>query len=267
VTVLEFLPRILAQTDAEIAALLHRSLVKQGIQFHVETRVTGAATQGGQVIVNATAAGEGMVFQGDKVLVAVGRRPAGAGLGLEETGVKVEDKTGRVLVDDRYQTTIAGIYAIGDLIAGPMLAHKAEHEAMAMVEMLAGRKSHVNYAAIPSVVYTAPEVASVGLTEEEVKAANRPYRVGKFPFTATPRARCLDETEGMVKVIADAKTDRLLGVHILGARASEFISEAVLAMEYAGSAEDIARTCHAHPTMSEALMEAARAAYDTPLQI
>jgi dihydrolipoamide dehydrogenase len=267
VTVLEFLPRILPLGDGEIAALLHKALVKQGIQFHVETRVRGASTQGGQVIVNAQAGGEGVDFQGDKVLVAVGRRPYTAGLGLQEAGVAVEERSGRVPVDERFQTNVPGVYAIGDLIAGPMLAHKAEHEGMAVAEMLAGKKPHVNYAAIPSVIYTAPEVASVGLTEEQVKENGQPYRVGKFPFTASARARCLDETEGLVKVITDSRTDRLLGVHILGPRASELIAEAVLAMEFAGSAEDIARTCHAHPTLSEALAEAARAAYDVPLQI
>jgi dihydrolipoamide dehydrogenase len=265
VTVIEFLPRILSLSDAEIAGLLHKSLVKQGLQFHVETRVTGGSTQGGKVIVSAEAHGEEVDFQGDKVLVAVGRRPVTAGLGLEEAGVAVEEGSGRVKVDDGFATSVPGVYAIGDLIAGPMLAHKAEHEGIALAERLAGRHAEVNYAAIPSVVYTAPEVASVGLTEEQVRGTGRAYRTGKFPFTANGRAHCLDETEGLVKVLADAETDRLLGVHILGPRASEFISEAVLAMEYAGSAEDIARTCHAHPTLSEALWEAARAAYDVPI--
>src|SRR5262249_25352915 len=167
--------------------------------------------------------------------------------------------TGRVTVNEKYQTSVPGIYAIGDLIAGPMLAHKAEEEGMACAELLAGKKAQVNYAAIPSVIYTWPELASVGLTEEQVKESGKEYRTGKFPFAANGRARCLDETEGMVKVIADARTDRLLGVHILGPRASELIAEAVAFMEFAGSAEDIARTCHAHPTLSEALREAALA--------
>jgi dihydrolipoamide dehydrogenase len=267
VTVIEFLPGILPQADREIAALLHKFLSRQGLQFRLESRVTGASTQGGEVIVNASFKGEGVVFQGDKVLVAVGRRPYTAGLGLEEAGVRVEERTGRVPVDGQFQTNVHGVYAIGDLIAGPMLAHKAEEEGIAVAELLAGKKPHVNYDAIPSVVYTAPEVASVGLTEEQVREIGRAYRVGKFPFTANPRARCLDETEGLVKVIADAKTDRLLGVHILGPRASELIGEAVLALEFGGSAEDIARTCHAHPTLSEALMEAARGAYDTTIQL
>jgi dihydrolipoamide dehydrogenase len=259
VTVVEFLPRILAQGDAEIAGLLHKALSKQGLNFHVETKVTSASVQGGQVIVNAQSKGGSVLFQGDKVLVAVGRRPVTGGLGLEEAGVSVDAKTGRVVVDEHFETTVKGIYAIGDLIEGPMLAHKAMEEGVALVEQLAGKKTQVNYATIPSVIYTWPEVASVGQTEDQVKESGREYRVGKFPFLANGRARCLDETEGLVKIIADAKTDRLLGVHIFGPRASELVAEAVLAMEYAGSAEDIARTCHAHPTLSEALHEAALA--------
>ncbi|HEV3262685.1 MAG TPA: dihydrolipoyl dehydrogenase [Gemmataceae bacterium] len=256
VTVVEFLPRILALGDVEIAGLLHKSLAKQGLKLQTETKVVSASTQGGRVVVNGQAKGENVIYQGDKVLVAVGRRPCTSGLGLEEAGVALEPKTGQVRVDESFQTSVPGVYAIGDLIAGPMLAHKAQDEGIACAEILAGKKAHVNYAAIPSVVYTWPEVASVGLTEEQVKEAGREYRVGKFPFAANGRARCLDEHEGLVKVIADAKTDRLLGVHIIGPRASDLIAEAVLAMEFAGSAEDIARTCHAHPTLSEAVREA-----------
>jgi dihydrolipoamide dehydrogenase len=267
VTVLEFLPRILAQTDQEIAQLLQKSLTRQGLRFHLDTRVSSASTQGGQVIVNAESKGETVVFQGDKVLVAVGRRPYSAGLGLEEAGIALEERTGRVLVDEGFQTKVPGIYAIGDLIAGPMLAHKASEEGIVLVERLAGRAAHVNYDTIPSAIYTWPEVASVGLTEEQVKEAGREYKVGRFPFAASARAKCLDETEGLVKVIADAKTDRVLGVHILGPRASELIAEPVLAMEFAASAEDIARTCHAHPTLSEAVGEAARAAWDVSLNL
>jgi dihydrolipoamide dehydrogenase len=259
VTVVEFLPRILPLTDAEIAGLLHKSLVKQGLTIRTGTRVTAAAVQGGQVVVSAQAGEETVQFQGDKVLVAVGRRPYTAGLGLEEAGVKVEERTGRVVVDERYQTSVPGVYAIGDLIAGPMLAHKAEDEGVACVELLAGKAGHVNYDAIPSVIYTWPEVASVGLTEEQVKEQGRPYRVGKFPFAANGRARCLGETEGLVKILADEKTDRVLGVHIFGPRASDLIAEAVAVLEFSGSAEDIARTCHAHPTLSEAVREAALA--------
>jgi dihydrolipoamide dehydrogenase len=221
--------------------------------------VASASVQGGQVIVNAQAKGESVLFQGDKVLVAVGRRPLTAGLGLEEAGVTLEEKAGRVLVNEHFETKAPGVYAIGDLIAGPMLAHKAEEEGVALAEHLAGKKSHVNYATIPSVIYTWPEVASVGQTEEQVKEAGREYKVGKFPFLANGRARCMDETEGMIKILADAKTDRLLGVHIIGPRASELIAEAVVAMEFGGSAEDIARICHAHPTLSEAVHEAALA--------
>jgi dihydrolipoamide dehydrogenase len=259
VTVIEFLPRILPQADAEMAALLHKSLTRQGLVIHVDTRVTGASLQAGQVIVNAQRRGENVLFQGDKVLVAVGRRPVTAGLGLEEAGVAIDERTGRIQVDDHFATTAEGVHAIGDCIAGPMLAHKAMEEGAAVVEHLAGQKPHVNYDAIPSVVYTWPELASVGWTEEQAKESGADYRTGKFPFLANGRARCLDETEGQVKILADARTDRILGVHILGARASELIAEAVLAMEFAGSAEDLARTCHAHPTLSEAVHEAALA--------
>lgn len=258
VTVVEFLPRLVPQMDAEIAAALQRSLGKQGLKIQTDSRVVSAATQAGRVMVTAQAKGES-VYQADKVLVAVGRRPCTAGLGLEEAGVELDAGTGRVRVNATFQTNLAGIYAIGDLIAGPMLAHKAEDEGIAVAELLAGKKGHVNYATIPSVVYTWPEVASVGLTEEQVKDSGRAYRVGKFPFSANGRARCLDEPEGMVKIIADAQTDRILGVHIFGARASDMIAEAVVAMEYAASAEDLARTCHAHPTLTEAVREAALA--------
>ena len=203
-----------------------------------------------------------MTFKGDKVLVAVGRRPYTAGLGLEEVGVGVENKTGKVLVNDKYETSVPGVFAIGDLIAGPMLAHKASEEGIACVENLAKKSGHVNYGAIPSVIYTAPELAAVGLTEEQVKESGRTYKVGKFPFQANGRGICRDETEGLVKIITDAKTDRLLGMHILGPRASDMIAEGVLALEFGASAEDIARTCHGHPTLSECVGEAARAAWE-----
>ncbi len=261
VTVLEFLPRILANSDSEMAALAQKSLARQGLAFHLETRVTDAATQAGQVVVRASRKGEEVTFQGDRVLVAVGRRPCTTGLGLEEIGVALEERTGFVKVDDAYRTSVPGIHAIGDLIGNPMLAHKAMEEGVACVEQLAGHAAQVNYAAIPSVVYTWPELASVGLTEEQVKETGKEYRAGKFPFAASGRARCLGETEGLVKVLADAHTDRLLGVHIFGPRASELIAEAVTVLEFAGSAEDIARISHAHPTLSEAVAEAARAAY------
>jgi dihydrolipoamide dehydrogenase len=259
VTVVEFLPRLLPLSDAEIAGLLLRALTKQGLTFHLNTKVTGAAAQGGKVLVQAQSHSQDMQLPGDKVLVAVGRRPYTAGLGLKEAGVTVDEKSGRVLVDEGFQTNVPGVYAIGDLITGPMLAHKAEEEGVALAERLAGKQTHVNYDTIPSVIYTWPEVASVGLTEEQVREAGREYKVGKFAFLANARARCLDETEGLVKILADAKTDRLLGVHIIGPRASELIAEAVSVMEFGGSAEDIARTCHSHPTLSEAVREAALA--------
>jgi dihydrolipoamide dehydrogenase len=259
VTVVEFLPNILPLTDGEIAGQLHRSLIKQGLEFHLEHKVTGSTKSGGQVVVKATGKNGDVQFTGDKVLAAVGRKPYTKDLGLKESGVTIEEKSGRIPVNDDFQTNVASVYAIGDLINGPMLAHKAEEDGVACVERLAGKKTHVNYDLVPSVIYTWPEVASVGQTEEQVKQSGREYRVGKFPFSANPRARCMDETEGLVKILADAKTDRVLGVHIFGPRASDMIAEAVAVMEFAGSAEDIARICHAHPTLSEAVKEAALA--------
>ena len=262
VTVLEFLPRILAITDGEIAAEVHKLLTKQGFEIHVDTKVTGAKVKGEQVTVTAQAkGGKELSFSGDRVLVAVGRRPYTAGLGLDDVGVKTDAKSGRVEVDEHYQTSVPGVYAIGDLIAGPMLAHKASEEGVVCVETLAGMKPHVNYDAIPSVIYMWPEVASVGLTEEQVKERGTEYRVGRFKFSATGRAKAMDEQDGFVKVLADVKTDRVLGVHILGPRASDLIAECVTIMEYKGSAEDIARCTHAHPTLSEAVGEAARMAW------
>jgi dihydrolipoamide dehydrogenase len=257
VTVLEFLPRILPLSDGEIAEALHRSLVKQGLTFHLDTKVTRAGAQGGEVVVHASSKGKELEFRCDKVLVAVGRRPYVTGLGLKELGVTIDEKTGKVQVDEDFETNVPGVYAIGDLIDGPMLAHKAEEDGVAFAEGLSGMKAHVNYDTVPSVIYTWPEVASVGPTEEQVKSSGREYRVGRFPFSANPRARCMDESEGLVKVIADAKTDRLLAVHVFGPRASDMIAEAVSVMEFGGSAEDVGRICHAHPTLSEALKEAA----------
>jgi dihydrolipoamide dehydrogenase len=259
VSVVEFLPSLLPLNDREVADALHKALVKQGLTFHLETKVTGATIKAGQVSVTAQGGGKDVQFQGDRVLVAVGRRPYTADLGLPEAGVKLDERSGRVMVDDGFRTNAANIYAIGDLISGPMLAHKAEDEGIALAEQLAGKKTHVNHDTIPSVIYTHPEVAAVGKTEEQVKESGREYRVGKFPFSANARARCLDEAEGFVKVVADTKTDRVLGVHIIGPRASELIAEAVSVLEFSGSAEDIARTCHAHPTLSEAVREAALA--------
>jgi dihydrolipoamide dehydrogenase len=261
VTVLEFLPKILPLNDGEIAALAQKSLGKQGLEFHLGTKVTGATVKDGTVTVQAETGSEKVSFQGDRVLVAVGRRPAVAGLGLEEAGVTFDARTGKVAVNDHFETNVKGVYAIGDLIAGPMLAHKASEEGIAFAERLAGGAAHVNYETIPSVIYTWPELAAVGRTEEQLKEAGIEYRSGKFPFTASGRARCMDETEGVVKVLADAKTDRVLGVHIFGPRASDLIAECVTVMEFKGSAEDIARIVHAHPTLSESVAEAARLAW------
>jgi dihydrolipoamide dehydrogenase len=262
VTVIEFLPRILSISDGEIVKEVHKLLQKQGLEFHLETKVTGATVKGSKVAVTAQGKdGKEQTFEGDRVLVAVGRRPYVAGLGLDEAGVQYDPKTRQIAVDENYRTNVPGVYAIGDLIAGPMLAHKASEEGIVCVERLAGMKPHVNYDAIPSVIYIWPEVASVGLTEEQVKEKGIQYKVGRFKFAATGRAKAMDEQDGFVKVIADAKTDRVLGVHILGPRASDLIAECVTIMEYHGSAEDIARCCHAHPTLSEAVGEAARMAW------
>ncbi len=262
VTVIEFLPRILAISDGEVANEVHKLLVKQGFEFHLDTKVTGATVKGDSVTVTAqTKDGKELSIQGDRVLVAVGRRPYTTGLGLDDVGVKYDPKSGRVEVDGHFQTSVPGIFAIGDLIAGPMLAHKASEEGVVFAETLAGMKPHVNYDAIPSVIYIWPEVASVGLTEEQLKEKGIEYRTGKFKFSATGRAKAMDEQDGFVKVLADAKTDRVLGVHILGPRASDLIAECVTIMEYKGSAEDIARCTHAHPTLSEAVGEAARMAW------
>jgi dihydrolipoamide dehydrogenase len=260
VTVIEFLPRIVPLADHEMGALLQKSLAKQGLEFHLETKVTGAKVAGGRATVSAESkGGKTLSYDCDRVLVAVGRRPFTEGLGLSEVGVNVDAKTGRVPVDNRFRTNVPTISAIGDLIDGPMLAHKAEDEGIAWAELLAGKAGHVDYDTIPSVIYTWPELASVGFTEEEVKERKLDYRVGKFPFLANGRAKAMDETEGLVKILADAKTDCILGVHIVGPRASDMIAEAVTAMEFSGSAEDVARTCHAHPTLSEAVKEAALA--------
>lgn len=266
VTVLEFLPRLLPANDAELAKAIERSLKKQGLDIHLETKVTGATKKNSRIVVRAEEGGKQVDFAGDKVLVAVGRRPFSAGLGLNEIGVKTEEKTGRVIVNERFETSVPGIYAIGDLIRGPMLAHKASEEGIAAAELIAGKAGHVNYLTIPSVMYTHPEVAAVGLTEEQAKEAGRKYKVGKFNIAITGRAKCLDEIEGFVKIIADADSDRILGMHVIGPRASELIAEGVVAMEFFASAEDLARTCHAHPTLSEAVGEAARAAWDKAIQ-
>jgi len=258
VTVLEMLPTILAGADEEMATATERVLKKQGLNFYTNAKVTGMKEIDGQQNVTFEWEGKALQEPADVVLVAVGRRAFTGGLGAAEIGIAL-DPRGRVVVEKDYRTSVPNIYAIGDVIAGPMLAHKAEEEGIAVMELLAGRAGHVNYELIPGVVYTAPEMASVGQTEEQLKAATIAYKVGKFRFAANGRALCMDEAEGFVKVLADAKTDRVLGVHILGPQASVLIAEAAAVMEFGGSAEDIGRTCHAHPTLSEALKEAALA--------
>ena len=260
VTVVEFLDRIVPTMDGEVGKLFHRILGKQGLKFRLSTKVTAAKAgkKGVTLTVEPAAGGAAETIETDVVLVAIGRRPYTAGLGLEAVGVRM-DKRGRIEVDHRFQTSVPGIYAIGDCIPGPMLAHKAEDEGYICVEMIAGQSGHLNYDAVPGIVYTWPEVAMVGKTEEELKAAGIAYRVGKFPFTANGRARAMESTDGFVKLLADAKTDALLGAHIIGPDAGALIAECVTTIEYGGSAEDIARTCHAHPTLSEAVREAALA--------
>ncbi len=260
VVIVEFLDHILPGIDSEVARQFHRMLQKQGIAFKLASKVTGIDTSGKalKVKVEPAAGGTAEAIEADSVLVAIGRVPFTDGLGLDAVGVKRDDR-GRVVVDPHLRTNIAGIYAIGDVIAGPMLAHKAEEEGVAAAEIIAGQAGHVNYDVIPNVVYTYPEIASVGKTEEELKQAGIAYQVGKFPFTANSRARALLMTDGFVKILADAKTDRVLGVHILGPDAGTMIAEAAIAMEFGASSEDIARTCHAHPTLTEAIKEAALA--------
>ena len=260
VIVVEFLDRILTGMDDEVCRQFHRMLEKQGMTFKLSSKVTGVAPAEGALQASVASANGGATaaIEADVVLVSIGRVPFTEGLGLEAVGVKRDNK-GRVLVDARFATNVPGIHAIGDVIAGPMLAHKAEEEGVAVAEILAGQAGHVNYDVIPNVVYTFPEIASVGKSEEELKTARIAYRVGKFPFTANARAKVNLETEGFVKILADAGTDRVLGVHILGADAGNMIAEAAVGMEFGAAAEDIARTCHPHPTLSEAVKEAALA--------
>src|SRR5471032_3347353 len=260
VVVVEFLDRILPGMDGEVAKSFQRILEKQGMVFKLGAKVTAIDASGKMMKsqVEPAAGGAADTIDADVVMVCIGRVPYTEGLGLKEAGVEL-DPRGRVQTDGHFATNVKGVYAIGDVIAGPMLAHKAEDEGIAIAEILAGQAGHTNYDVIPGVVYTSPEVASVGKTEEELKAAGVAYNVGKFPFTANGRARAMRHTEGFVKVLADARTDRVLGVHILGFGAGEMIHEAVVLMEFGGSAEDLARCTHAHPTMSEAIKEAAMA--------
>ena len=256
VTFLEFLPRIAVGFDLELSNLLQRSLTAQGMTFHLETKVTAVKIDNGRVTATATKGNEKLKFEADKVLVSVGRRPFAEGVGAEKIGVEVDEKK-RIKIDNHFRTNVEGIYAIGDVIAGPMLAHKASDEGIACVEIIAGKAGHVNYDAIPGIIYTNPELAGVGLTEEQAKEKGIDYRTGKFPFRATGRAVANDDLEGMVKFVADAKTDRILGAHILQHAASELIAEAVSVIEFGGSSEDLGRTTHSHPTLSEAVKEAA----------
>ena len=263
VTVVEFLDRILPPMDGEVSKQMQRILGKQGITFKLSTKVTSAKPgKSGISLTLEPAAGNGAAnsetLEADVVLVAVGRKPYTEGLGLESAGVAL-DSRGRIAVDKHFQSNVPGIYAIGDCIAGPMLAHKAEDEGMALAEIIAGQAGHVNYDVIPNIVYTWPEVAAIGKTEEELKAAGVSYKVGKFPFTANGRARAMNATEGFVKILADAKSDRVLGCHMVGPDTSHLIAEIAIAMEFGASSEDIARTCHGHPTLSEVVKEAALA--------
>jgi dihydrolipoamide dehydrogenase len=260
VTVVEFLDRILPGMDGEIAKQFQRILEKQGFAFKLGAKVTGVDSLGKtlSVQIEPAAGGTAETLEADVVLVAIGRVPYTEGLGLKEAGIALDNR-GRVQIDAHFATSLKGVYAIGDVVAGPMLAHKAEDEGVAVAEILAGQAGHVNYDVIPGVVYTTPEVSAVGKTEEELKQAGIGYTVGKFPFTANGRSKVNQTTEGFVKILADAKTDRVLGVHIVGREAGEMIHEAAVLMEFGGSAEDLARTCHAHPTRSEAIKEAALA--------
>jgi len=260
VLVVEFLDRILPGMDNEVCRQFHRILEKQGISFKLSAKVAAVDTSGNRlkVKIEPSSGGAAETIEADVVLVCVGRVPYSNGLGLDGVGVK-KDNRGRVIIDGHFATNVPGIYAIGDVIAGPMLAHKAEDEGVAVAEIIAGQAGHVNYDVIPNVVYTYPEIASVGKSEEELKAAGVAYNTGKFPFTANGRAKVNMQTEGFVKILADAKTDRVLGVHIMGPDAGNMIAEAAVAMEFGAAAEDIARTCHAHPTLTEAVKEAALA--------
>jgi dihydrolipoamide dehydrogenase len=268
VTVVEFLDRICPGIDDEITKFFQRALAKQGLKFKLGSKVTKAESSeaGVTLTVEPSKGGAAETLQADVVLVAIGRRPYVAGLGLDKVGVKLTDRD-RIAVDAHFQTSVPGIYAIGDVIDGPMLAHKASEDGIACVETLAGQKGHVNWDLVPSVVYTQPEVAWVGKSEEQLKAAGVAYKVGKYPFTADPRSRANGATEGFVKVLSDKTTDRVLGVHIFGAEAGTMIGEAALAMEFRASAEDIGRVCHAHPTVNEALKEAALAAWEKPIHL
>ncbi|KAJ1674145.1 dihydrolipoamide dehydrogenase precursor [Spiromyces aspiralis] len=266
VTVVEYLPAIGAGMDAELAKTFQRTLTKQGMKFKCNTKVVGSEKANGKVLVKVESVktGKAESLEADVVLVSVGRRPYTEGLGLDNVDIKPDAK-GRIDLDAQFRTSVPHIRVIGDVTHGPMLAHKAEEEGIAAVEYITNGYGHVNYNVIPSVIYTHPEVAWVGKTEQQLKEEGVKYRVGSFPFVANSRAKTIDDAEGLVKVLTDAETDRILGAHIIGTNAGEMIQEAALAMEYGGSAEDVARTCHAHPTLSEAFKEACMAAYSKPI--
>lgn len=268
VTVVEYMDRIMPEMDGEISKEALKIFKKQGMEFKLSSKVTSAKATGKGVdlTVEPAAGGKAEALSADIVLVAVGRRPYTEGLGLEKIGVALDERR-RIKTDGHFKTNIDGIYAIGDVIAGPMLAHKAEDEGVALAEMLAGQAGHIDYNTIPGVVYTWPEISAVGKTEEKLKAEGAAYKVGKFPFMANGRARAMNAMDGFVKILADEKTDRVLGVHMIGPNVGELISEAVTVMEFGGSAEDIARTCHAHPTLTEAVKEAALAVDKRPIHI
>ncbi|MGU3573979.1 dihydrolipoyl dehydrogenase [Brucellaceae bacterium C25G] len=268
VTVVEYLDKVLGAMDGDVSKQFQRMMEKQGLVFKLGAKVTGVekAGKGAKVTYSPVKGGDAEVLEADVVLIATGRRPYTDGLGLAEAGVALDER-GRVAINDHWQTNVAGIYAIGDVVKGPMLAHKAEDEGVAVAEIIAGQAGHVNFDVIPGVVYTQPEVASVGKTEEELKAAGIEYKVGKFPFTANGRARAMQHTDGFVKILADKATDKVLGAHILGYNAGEMIHELAVLMEFGGSSEDLARTCHAHPTMSEAVRESAMATSGKPIHM
>ena len=268
VTVIEFLDKILGSMDGDVSKQFQRMLAKQGLEINLNSKVTGVEKggKGAKVTFEPVAGGDAQTIEADVVLISTGRIAYTAGLGLAEAGVTLDNR-GRVEIDGHFKTNVAGIYAIGDVVKGPMLAHKAEDEGVALAEILAGQAGHVNYGVIPSVVYTQPEVASVGMTEEELKAAGIAYKIGKFPFTANGRARAMLATDGFVKILADKETDKLLGGHIVGFGAGEMIHEIAVLMEFSGSSEDLGRVCHAHPTMSEAVKEAAMAAAFKPIHL
>ena len=259
VHVIEFMDHITSGMDREISNEFMKILAKQGIKFSLETKVNKILKLSNSVKLETTNKdGKNNILEADKVLISIGRKPNTESLQLDKIGVKL-DKKGSISVQNNYETSVKNIFAIGDVISGPMLAHKAEDEGIAVAEIIAGQSGHVNYDIIPSVIYTSPEVASVGKTEEDLVSKNQSYKVGKFPFMANSRAKAINDTEGFVKILADSKTDKVLGVHIIGPHAGEIIAEVSVAMEFGASSEDIARTCHAHPTFSEAVKEAALA--------